>query len=154
MNKYCSPVIFTLIALLTFSSCKEESVPFGQVPGFPSTVYYRKGNRTGITIRSKSNIYWRLTSMAFQGHKIQDELWDTFPGLSYQSNIPKATDESLDHLAGIYKVQYNWFTWERLNDTSIKIVLKPNMTKKDRVLKFFLTGDTGQEMVKVVQKAD
>lgn len=92
--------------------------------------------------------------MAFQGHKIQDELWDNFPGLSYQSNIPKATDESLDHLTGIYKVQYIWFTWERLNDTSIKIVLKPNMTKKDRVLKFFLTGDTGQEMVKVVQKAD
>ena len=84
--------------------------------------------------------------MRLDGDTISHDLWNTYPNLEY---LPKKS--SNDYLFGINEIEYSWFSWKKVDNNSISIIILKNNTKRKRNLSFQLSVGNAVQNINIVQ---
>ena len=147
-------LICSVLCLFLFSCCDSLDGPGGEVTEFPTTVTFSAegGTQTLVSRNRVSN--WWFNMLWFEDRSVYvigiDTMISKYPSLTWLKGLKSSLkDQSKPY--SVYKVEGEWFSFEKINDYTIRIDMTPTDTLRTFKFNVFL-GDAAQIITVVQQK--
>lgn len=148
---WCKLIIGVYIGSAFLLSCSKdgEATP----AGFPSEEKVIGCDAQEIILKAKKNVDWFLVDFTINGQIIRNEIWESEDIIYYTSREYDPTNK-YNHLLSIYKIEYDWFIWEKVDNRTIKIILTENKEDERRSLNFSVSVGNAQDDIKITQETN
>ena len=147
--KKSTQLFITIVFILINSSCKKPEGQ-GTSPEFPEPKEVSSSENT-FELNAKNNVGWSVTEIIIDGDLISLDKWKTYPHLKFKYNVEAGRYADIPHLIGIYHIEYDWFTWDKVDEKTMKIMVKKNDSKKKRTIIFKIRSGNASQKVNIIQ---